>query len=88
MTIRQSIVTKYHGPANVKGSRVSATSTSGHRIMIEWDDATDSDTNHKIAAARLAEKLGWSGRWEAGALPSGCVFVNVDGSGFNVNKAN
>jgi hypothetical protein len=86
MAIRQSIVTKYIAPSNVKGSRVSATSTSGERIIIGWDDTVDTDTNHTIAAAMLAEKLGWSGRWEAGAMPNGCGFVNVDGTGFTVAK--
>ena len=82
--MRQSIVTKYHGPSNVRGSRVSATSASGHRIMIEWDAAADTDTNHKIACARLAEKLNWHGAWACGSLPNGCVFVNLDGDQFNV----
>ncbi len=33
----QAIVTRYHGPGNVKGSRVKATAQAGSTIT-EWDD--------------------------------------------------
>jgi hypothetical protein len=82
--MRQSIQTKYIGPTNTRGSRVSATSASGHRIVIGWDYALDTDENHKAAAAALARKLGWDGGWHAGATPSGCVFVLADGDMFAV----
>jgi hypothetical protein len=82
--MRQSIVTKYHGPGNVRGSRVSATSTSGHRIILEWDDALNTDENHKAAALALATKLQWRGTWQGGALKTGYCFVNLDGDAFAV----
>jgi hypothetical protein len=77
--MRQSIQTRYIGPTNTRGSRVSATSASGHRIILEWDDALNTDDNHKAAAAALAHKLDWTGRWHAGATSNGCVFVLADG---------
>lgn len=76
--LRQSIRTKYHGPSNYRGSRVSATSTSGHRLMLEWDDALNTDENHTAAAAALARKLGWPGDWHGGATDEGYCFVNAD----------
>ncbi len=82
--MRQSIVTKYHGPTNTRGSKVIATSASGHRLQLEWDDALNSDANHQAAAMALAVKLDWSGTWAAGSTNDGCVFVNLDGDAFAV----
>lgn len=63
----QSIITKYHGPRNVRGSRVSATATGGLRRTYTWNDAKSADDNHKDAAAKLAQEFGWSGKWHGGA---------------------
>lgn len=86
--MRQSIVTKYIGPGNVRGSRVSATASGGARISSRWDDALDSDANHIFAARALAVKLGWFGAWVPGSLGDGarCVFVNVDEDAFTIHK--
>lgn len=77
---RQSITTRYHGPTDRRGSRVSAVSASGHRITLQWDDALNTDENHTAAAATLARRLGWSGDWHGGALGTGdgFCFVNAD----------
>lgn len=66
----QAIITKYHGPSNVKGSRVSATCQAG-RVMIEWSDALNSANNHRSAAMALCLKLNWDGEWLSGVLPTG-----------------
>ena len=86
--MRQSIITRYIGPTRVRGPRVSATSSGGKRIAIEWDDALNSDQNHSAAACALASKLGWSGVWHGGSLGdrAGCVFVQPDGDGFAVTN--
>lgn len=63
----QSIITKYFGPGNVRGSRVQAKATGGISRFYSWDDSLSSDQNHKNAAENLAKELGWSGRWVAGA---------------------
>jgi hypothetical protein len=88
--MRQSIQTKYIGPTNARGSRVSAISASGARIVIEWDDALNTDENHKAAAMALARKLNWAGTWHAGSTPHGCVFVQSTGDpydSFTLGKA-
>lgn len=76
----QAIVTKYHGPTNRRGSRVSATAAAG-RVYLEWDDALSSDANHDAAAKALAEKMGWLGdrygRLVSGHLPDGVSNVHV-----------
>jgi hypothetical protein len=83
--MRQAIVTKFHGPTNVRGSRVSARAEAG-KITLSWDHALNSDQNHITAAEALVEKLGWSGHWVGGSIPgtSGYVFVQDDGDGFAI----
>lgn len=52
------IRTKFIGPTDYKGSRVSATHiTTGSRSTLEWDDALDTLDNHARAAETLAKKL-------------------------------
>lgn len=70
MSFRQAIVTKYHGPSNSRGSRVTAKAQAGS-VTVSWDHALNSDANHAKAAEALAEKYGWSGTLAGGALPSG-----------------
>jgi hypothetical protein len=72
MSIRsfQAIVTRYHGPGNVRGSRVKATAQAGS-ITLDWDDALGSDENHMAAAKALADKFKWRGWWHTGGLPDG-----------------
>lgn len=70
----QAIITKYHGPTDRRGSRVSATAAAG-RVYLAWDDALNSEANHAAAAVALAEKMGWLGagygRLVSGGLPDG-----------------
>lgn len=68
----QTIVTKYHGPTNTRGSRVSASAQVG-KIVLTWDDELSSDDNHLAAATALAGKYGWlvKHRLVSGGLPDG-----------------
>jgi hypothetical protein len=84
--MRQTISTKYHGPTNIRGSRVSAVSVSGHRLTIAWDDALNIDQNHTLVARLLAMRLQWSGDWHGGATREGYVFVNADGDSFTIER--
>lgn len=75
---RQAIVTKYHGPTNSRGSRVSATAGPG-RLYFAWDHALDVTENHAVAARMYAEKFGWldSSDFVGGGTEEGFVFVAV-----------
>lgn len=77
----QAIITKFHGPTDSRGARVTARAAAG-RKTVSWDYALNSQQNHAAAAQALAEKLNWSGVWVSGGLPdeSGDVFVIVAGS--------
>ena len=80
--MRQAIVTKYHGPTDTRGSRVSATAQA-KRIFVGWNDALDVEGNHLGAAMKLAKLMGWKGKWYGGGLPDGKgnAYVVADGEG-------
>lgn len=76
--MRQAIVTKYHGPTNTRGSRITARAEAG-AVTVDYDHALNAGENHLAAALRLAEKLDWKGEWFGGGLPSGgYCFVCAD----------
>ncbi len=75
----QTIETKYHGPSNVRGSRISATASGNKaRVILSYDHALNGDDNHKAAARALMDKLDWRGVYVGGHTKTGMVFVNAD----------
>ena len=73
----QAITTKYHGPGNVRGSRVTARAQAGS-VSVEWDDALNSDENHRAAARALCAKVGWTDPLAHGVTSDGShVFVQI-----------
>jgi hypothetical protein len=76
--MRQAIETKYHGPASVKGARISASAAAG-RIIRDWNYALNPEENHKACAYAFARKFNWDGDWYGGVIKSGSyVFVCRD----------
>nr|GAT42304.1 predicted protein [Mycena chlorophos] len=75
LTIFQSITTKYHGPGNVRGARITAKASAGHKLTVRYDHSKGTDENHRDAAMALAEKLGWSGDWVMGNCEHGIIAV-------------
>lgn len=76
--MRQAIETKYLGPTNHRGSRVSAKAYGGH-VVTSWACNLNSEQNHAAGAYELAKKMEWSGVWVAGgnATGTGNVYVWV-----------
>lgn len=78
--MRQAIVTKYHGPTNTRGSRVSAACDAG-KVFLVWDNGLDYSSNYMAAAEALVRRLVWQGLWRGGGMPSsspyGYCFVRV-----------
>ena len=75
----QAIITKYHGPTNTRGSRISARCEAG-RVSIPYPHELSGQAVHRAAAEALAANLGWTGAHYGellgGGLPSGeYVFV-------------
>ena len=71
----KAIVTKYHGPTDTRGSRISASDEDGNRISISYPDELNSADAHAKAAGVLCDKLGWHGSLVSGSLKNGFVFV-------------
>lgn len=77
----QVIITRHHGQTDKKPARVSATSTSGLRVMISVPmEAQTTDDKHRAAVVALRERKGiTSGPMIAGDMPDGSmVWVFVD----------
>lgn len=75
----KAIMTKYHGPGNVRGSRIIARDGDGNRITATYDDSLTSDQNHQAAAWLLCKKMNWTGAFESGWLCAGThVHVFLD----------
>ena len=58
----KAILTKYHGPGNKRGSRISADDRDGNRIVLSYDDSMSPEENHVVAARTLCSKMKWSGQ--------------------------
>lgn len=72
-----AITTKYHGPTNTKGSRITAKGANGQSITIGYH-STDENTDegrHHAAAKALCVKMGWDGTLIGGSTEAGYVFV-------------
>jgi hypothetical protein len=78
----QAITTKFVGPTNHRGSRVTARAQAG-KVTVSWDHALDIDANHDQAALALIRKFGWSGTWHRGGMPGGEGNVYVCGSRYS-----
>lgn len=75
---RQAITTKYHGPTNTKGSRISATTGAGIRIYIGYDHALNIDQLYAKACAALVDHMAgddanspWHGQYVGGEIGNG-----------------
>lgn len=71
----KAIVTKYHGPTNNRGARISASDEDGNRVSIPYPYELSGEAVHRKAADALCAKLGWEGKLAAGSTKTGYVFV-------------
>ena len=78
----KAIITKYHGPTNTKGSRISADDGDGNRCYISYPHHVSGEDVHRLAAEALCAKMGWSGAetLRGGATRTGYAFVFCDPS--------
>ena len=61
----QAIRTRYHGPTNTRGSRITAKCERG-TLSMPYNYALNLQENHAEAARQLADKLGWAGVYHGG----------------------
>lgn len=71
----KAIQTKYHGPTNTRGSRISASDEDGNRVSIPYPHEMTGMDCHAKAAISLCNKMGWTGTLHGGALKNRFVFV-------------
>lgn len=74
----KAIVTKYHGPTNTKGSRITATDEDGNRTTISYPHELSGEAVHLAAAQALCDKMKWTGKLSGGSLKNGYVFTFAD----------
>jgi hypothetical protein len=63
----KTIITKYLGATNHRGSRIKATTSSGISKTVSYDDELNAIPNHKRAVHKLNEQLNWSGEMVQGS---------------------
>jgi hypothetical protein len=75
----QAILTKYLGPTNTKGGRVTARwAETGRKVTEPWDYELDVRENHEAAARALVAKADLGNpRLYAGSTKTGYAFVVV-----------
>jgi hypothetical protein len=74
----KSIITKYHGPTDFKGSRISASDGDGNRVFISYPSELRSEEAHANAVKALCKKMSWTGEIYGGDHPDGMVWVFRD----------
>jgi len=79
-----AIQTKFVGPTNSRGAHVRAFTLDKNpgtgkadRVSSAWDHALSVHDNHRCAARKLAELMGWGGQWAYGDTTDGGVWVRV-----------
>lgn len=79
-----TITTKYLGPTDFKGARISVTADtwgSPTRMIVSYDYELSAVENHTKPAQQMAKRLGWSGVWQLADHPDrkrcGYVFVRI-----------
>jgi hypothetical protein len=71
----KAIVTKYHGPTNNRGSRITASDEDGNRVTISYPYELSDEACHRAAADALCAKMNWRGSLIGGSLKNGYVFT-------------
>jgi len=71
----KAIRTRYHGPTNTRGSRISATDSDGNRVTISYDYSLNSDKLHEKAAYTLMEKMMWPNEVVGGGFGSDTFWI-------------
>lgn len=71
----KAIRTRYHGPSNVKGSRISATDGDRNKIVQSYDSALNSEDAHRKAAYALRDKMKWKGELIGGGFQNDMYWV-------------
>ena len=79
----KAITTKYHGPTEMRGSRISASDSDGNRVYIPYDYALSDEEVHRKAAVAFCKRMKWTGAdtMVGGSIKDGYVFVFTERGG-------
>lgn len=73
----KAITVKYHGPSEVRGSRLIARDMDGNTFTLDEFDHLSREDRYRAAAAGLCRKMGWTGTLAHGGTKDAEVFVFV-----------
>ncbi len=76
----KAIITKFLGPTNTRGSRITARDSDGNRTTVGYRHEISGDENHDAAAVALCRKMGWKGNLVGGSTKDGRAYVFVGDS--------
>lgn len=71
----KAIFTKFHGPTDTRGARISASDSDGNKITISYPYELSGEYCHRKAADALCVKMQWTGNLISGGTRTGYVFV-------------
>lgn len=74
----KTILTKYMGPTNCRGSKIKASDEDGNTVTLPYDSAKNSNDCHLEAAVALCQKMDWIGKLHGGHTKAGMVWVFYD----------
>jgi hypothetical protein len=74
----KAITTKYHGPTNTRGARITASDMDGNRVTVSRNLNEDVEQSHAAAAWALCLKMNWHGKLWGGSTKEGMVWVFED----------
>lgn len=74
----KAITTTYHGPGNVRGSRIIADDSDGNRVTVGVDNSLRTEDCHAAAALALCHKMKWQGKLQGGHVKVGMVWAWIN----------
>lgn len=73
----KAIRTRYSGPTDTRGSRITADDGDGNRISLSREFDNTVNGSHRTAAYALMDKMGWTGAIVGGWFKNDCYWVFV-----------
>lgn len=82
----KAIQTKYHGPTNTRGSRITASAEGVKSLSINYPHEFSGMDAHAQAALALCKRHGWNGKLVGGGLKDSYVFCFAESYGRDTNR--
>lgn len=76
----KALVTRYHGPTNTKGARISVRAEGCKPVFYSFDYAAKDEGGRFDAAQSYADAMGWGKVISRGAMPNGDITFHLKGS--------